>query len=173
MILIADSGSTKTDWAIVTSGQEPVVINTQGINPVHQSREEIVRILREEFGTKMTEDPDVRRLKSSNILTPQFPYAVYFYGSGVRPEMESLMTSLLRSSFARSKYSCNKGLPLRPPILALTRLITPTNSGASNRASARCAAWDTALLIRTTPRATAQPASAACRVCIHGCAPAG
>ena len=85
MILIADSGSTKTDWAIVTSGQEPVVINTQGINPVHQSREEIVRILREEFGTKMTEDPDVRRLKSSNILTPQFPYAVYFYGSGVRP----------------------------------------------------------------------------------------
>ena len=102
MILIADSGSTKTDWAIVTSGQEPVVINTQGINPVHQSREEIVRILREEFGTKMTEDPDVRRLKSSNILTPQFPYAVYFYGSGVRPEMEPLMTSLLRETFPQA-----------------------------------------------------------------------
>jgi hypothetical protein len=47
MILIADSGSTKTDWAIVTSASQPVVLNTQGINPVHQSREEIVRILRE------------------------------------------------------------------------------------------------------------------------------
>ena len=47
MILIADSGGTKTDWAIVTSASQPVVLNTQGINPVHQSREEIVRILRE------------------------------------------------------------------------------------------------------------------------------
>ena len=45
MILIADSGGTKTDWAIVTSASQPVVLNTQGINPVHQSREEIVRIL--------------------------------------------------------------------------------------------------------------------------------
>ena len=49
MILIADSGGTKTDWAIVTSASQPVVLNTQGINPVHQSREEIVQILREEF----------------------------------------------------------------------------------------------------------------------------
>ena len=47
MILIADSGGTKTDWAIVTSASQPVVLNTQGINPVHQSREEIVRVLRE------------------------------------------------------------------------------------------------------------------------------
>ena len=44
MILIADSGSTKTDWALVTDGQHEVVI-TQGINPFHQSREEILRIL--------------------------------------------------------------------------------------------------------------------------------
>ena len=31
MILIADSGGTKTDWAIVTSASQPVVLNTQGI----------------------------------------------------------------------------------------------------------------------------------------------
>ena len=46
-ILIADSGSTKTDWAIVTSLPQPVVLNTQGINPVHQSREEVVNIIRQ------------------------------------------------------------------------------------------------------------------------------
>ncbi len=85
MILIADSGSTKTDWAIVTSASQPVVLNTQGINPVHQSREEIVRILREEFVGIMGSNPEVQKLRSSAILTPEFPFAVYFYGSGVRP----------------------------------------------------------------------------------------
>ena len=64
MILIADSGSTKTDWAIVTSASQPVVLNTQGINPVHQSREEIVRILREEFVGIMGSNPEVQKLRS-------------------------------------------------------------------------------------------------------------
>lgn len=103
MLLIADSGSTKTDWAIVTSASQPVILNTQGINPVHQSREEIVQILREEFLGLMGSTPEVQRLRSSAILTPDFPFAVYFYGSGVRPEMESLMTSLLRETFPQAQ----------------------------------------------------------------------
>ena len=69
MILIADSGSTKTDWAIIAAGTEPVVIQTQGINPVHQSREEIVRILSDEFQTRMSENQEVRKLKSSGRLS--------------------------------------------------------------------------------------------------------
>lgn len=102
MILIADSGSTKTDWAIVIGGTQPVVIKTQGINPVHQSREQIVQILREEFVGAMGSTPEVQRLRSSAILTPDFPLAVYFYGSGVRPEMEPLMRSLLRETFPQA-----------------------------------------------------------------------
>ena len=102
MILIADSGSTKTDWAIVTSASQPVVLNTQGINPVHQSREEIVRILREEFVGIMGSNPEVQKLRSSAILTPEFPFAVYFYGSGVRPELETFMTSLLQETFPQA-----------------------------------------------------------------------
>ncbi len=98
MILIADSGGTKTDWAIVTSASQPVVLNTQGINPVHQSREEIVRILREEFVGNMGSNPEVQKLRSSAILPPDFPMAVYFYGSGVRPELEPFMTSLLQET---------------------------------------------------------------------------
>ena len=102
MILIADSGSTKTDWAIVTSASQPVVLNTQGINPVHQSREEIVQIVREEFVGAMGSNPEVQKLRSSAILTPEFPLAVYFYGSGIRPELESLMTSLLQETFPQA-----------------------------------------------------------------------
>ena len=102
MILIADSGSTKTDWAIVTSTAQPVVINTQGINPVHQSREEIVKILSDEFQSRMSDNTDVRQLKSSGVLTPEFPLAVYFYGSGVRPEKEAQMEQLLREVFPQA-----------------------------------------------------------------------
>ena len=103
MLLIADSGSTKTDWAIVTAASQPVVLNTQGINPVHQSREEIVQIIREEFVGLMGSTPEVQKLRSAAILTPEFPMAVYFYGSGIRPEMEALMTSLLRESFPQAE----------------------------------------------------------------------
>lgn len=102
MILIADSGSTKTDWAIVTSQADPVVIQTQGINPIHQSREEIVSILSGEFQSRMSENVDVRRLKSSGVLTHEFPLAVYFYGSGVRPEKEALMGQLLHEVFPQA-----------------------------------------------------------------------
>ena len=102
MILIADSGSTKTDWAIVIGSTQPVVIKTQGINPVHQSREEIVKVLREEFVGVMGSTPEVQKLRSAAILTPEFPMAVYFYGSGVRPEMESLMQSLLKETFPQA-----------------------------------------------------------------------
>jgi N-acetylglucosamine kinase-like BadF-type ATPase len=98
-ILIADSGSTKTDWAILTSAPQPVVLNTQGINPVHQSREEVVSIIRDEFLGSMASNPDVQRLRSASVLTPDFPDAVYFYGSGVRPEMEAMMVALLREIF--------------------------------------------------------------------------
>ena len=75
MILIADSGSTKTDWAIVTASAQPVVLSTQGINPIHQSREQIVQIIREEFMGRMGSNTDVQKLRSSSILTPDFPYA--------------------------------------------------------------------------------------------------
>jgi N-acetylglucosamine kinase-like BadF-type ATPase len=84
MILIADSGSTKTDWALVTDGQHEVV-TTQGINPFHQSREEILRILREEL---------LPQVDGSSVRN------VYFYGSGVRPEMKAEMVSIFRETFS-------------------------------------------------------------------------
>ena len=41
MILIADSGSTKTDWCIVFNDTPIKRIGTKGINPFFQSEEEI------------------------------------------------------------------------------------------------------------------------------------
>ena len=41
MILIADSGSTKTDWCLVEHGEVLQQIFTKGTNPFFQSEEEI------------------------------------------------------------------------------------------------------------------------------------
>ena len=91
MILIADSGSTKTDWALISPSvlsSQLSVLSSQGLNPVHQSRETILQILRSEL---------LPQLDSSEIES------VFFYGSGVRPEMEPVMVNLLREVFPQAE----------------------------------------------------------------------
>ena len=80
MILIADSGSTKTDWALQSVSGSIEHFHTQGINPFHQDRAVITEILRQELLSQ---------------LNPNEVTCVCFYGSGVRPELEPVMTSLL------------------------------------------------------------------------------
>jgi glucosamine kinase len=65
MILIADSGSTKTTWSLVNpfTGAADTVY-TSGINPMYQDEENIFLMLEKEF-TKEVE-----------------PAAIYFYGAG-------------------------------------------------------------------------------------------
>ena len=79
-ILIADSGSTKTDWAL-----GDVRVTTQGINPFHQDDESILGILREELRPALKDEVE----------------AIRFYGSGVRPELEARMEGLLRQVFGK------------------------------------------------------------------------
>ena len=67
MILIADSGSTKTDWCVVENGQPIQQISTKGINPFFQSEEEISN----EIATSL-----LPQLKTNALE------AVYFYGAG-------------------------------------------------------------------------------------------
>ena len=87
-ILIADSGSTKTDWAF---GQ--TIIKTQGINPFHQDDEAILSILRDELLPQLT--PQLSPLSSH--------LSIYFYGAGVRPEQEEKMERLLRQVFPQAE----------------------------------------------------------------------
>lgn len=88
MILIADSGSTKTDWCLVDEGN--VIINpaTQGINPFHQDSYTINRILNEELLPALG-DYDIDNLA--------------FYGSGCRGDMIFKMQHLLMEIFPHTK----------------------------------------------------------------------
>nr|WP_320057314.1 BadF/BadG/BcrA/BcrD ATPase family protein [uncultured Bacteroides sp.] len=67
MILIADSGSTKTDWCIVDKGQLVQQVYTKGTNPFFQSEEEISN----EIGSALL--PQLGKYTID---------AVYFYGAG-------------------------------------------------------------------------------------------
>lgn len=82
MKLIADSGSTKTDWAIVADKNKDVkIVKTQGLNPFHLSGNEITEILRQELLPSIKEEVT----------------HIYFYGTGCTPEQIPVMETTLSS----------------------------------------------------------------------------
>lgn len=67
MILIADSGSTKTDWAIVKDKDTFEIVKTDGINPFFQTKEEIASEIESNL---------LQHLSSTEFK------GIYFYGAG-------------------------------------------------------------------------------------------
>lgn len=82
MMLIADSGSTKTDWAWIENGTIVHRVTTAGINPVHQGEEDIEKVVEQLFPRKDTS------LKW-----------VFFYGAGCIPEKKGVVEKVLRKVF--------------------------------------------------------------------------
>ena len=78
VILLADSGSTKTDWALLGGKGRLVEFQTAGINPFYQSEEDIRLTMREVL--PYVEEEGV------------CPAKVYFYGAGCAfPEKNRLV----------------------------------------------------------------------------------
>lgn len=81
MIVLADSGSTKTDWCLAEGGQILLQVKTKGINPFYQTTEEIGREIR---------DGLLPQLGKQKIE------AVYFYGAGCAfPEKNRMVSDAL------------------------------------------------------------------------------
>ena len=98
MILIADSGSTKTDWCLAEEGRAVRRIATQGLNPFHQSLDTIARIINDELLPHL----DFGDMTSISNL--------YFYGSGCRAEMLPPITQLLQRLFPDTEVECHGDL---------------------------------------------------------------
>ena len=88
-ILIADSGSTKTEWDL-----DGLRIKTQGINPFHQDDDTIRAILCDELLPQLYSHCSVSEFSSLKVS---------FYGSGVRPELEEKVVRLLSEAFPEAK----------------------------------------------------------------------
>ena len=86
MILIADSGSTKTEWRVVDGGKAGKSYISSGINPFFVAGEEIVALL----GKEMPE------MKGSRVNR------IYFYGTGVSNASKAEIVRGALSAFFRT-----------------------------------------------------------------------
>ncbi len=88
MILIADSGSTKTEWTLIDGQGRTETFITPGINPFYQNPQEISDIL----------------LKEHFHDHPTKVEAIYFYGAGCANEEKCNLVKTGLSGAIDSKY---------------------------------------------------------------------
>lgn len=87
MKLIADSGSSKTDWTLIDeSGKIMHNITTEGINPFYQNTKEIIN-----------------SLKSNYIDNSHQPEEIFFYGAGCATEEKNNLVKVALETFFQSR----------------------------------------------------------------------
>ncbi|MGV3706945.1 MAG: N-acetylglucosamine kinase [Arcticibacter sp.] len=85
MILVADSGSSKTDWILSIDGKNTIEFGTKGINPYFNSDKEISRLIANESVVK----------KYADQITE-----VYFFGEGCsNPDKREMVSNGLSTVF--------------------------------------------------------------------------
>jgi len=96
MILIADGGSTKTNWCLVTDDQKKIYFNTEGYNPYFVSGEYIVKSLNENLPVDLAKD---------NITE------VNYYGAGCSTaEKRQKVKDAMSQVFTKSKVNIGHDL---------------------------------------------------------------
>lgn len=95
MILVADSGSSKTDW-MAYSPEQTLSFNTQGINPYFANAQDIVRIL--------SKHKDIASIANE-------VKEVYFFGAGcLNPDKHEIVSNGLSSFFKNAFISVDHDL---------------------------------------------------------------
>jgi len=108
MILLADGGSTKTEWCAAEDGKLVQRVITKGMNPYFQSEDEI--------------SGEVQSVLLPQLKTSTFD-ALYFYGAGCLPEKIPMMQQAL------SKHLDLKMIEVHSDILAAARGLSGKNPG--------------------------------------------
>ena len=116
MILIADSGSTKTDWMLLHSkglrkGEIIATFHTQGITPIHQTPDVIRHILGQELMSQLSTFPRAQLIDSGELDGSLLSKVkVYFYGSGCTPAHVPMMTQMLGEVFSPQQVEVHSDL---------------------------------------------------------------
>jgi glucosamine kinase len=97
MILVADSGSTKTDWLLKQPGQEALAFRTPGLNPYFLTEKEIVKILQDQAPDLVAFNTDVKE--------------IYFFGAGCSsPDRHEIVSNALSQLFNKAYISIDSDL---------------------------------------------------------------
>lgn len=109
MIIIADCGSTKSDWLLLHGGRDQQLENTVGFSPFFHTSEEIKTILETELVPK---------------LKPEEVTEVYFYGTGVHDEHRAqIVEKAIQAVFPKARVEVEHDL------LAAARATCGHNAG--------------------------------------------
>lgn len=87
MILIADSGSSKTDWRILNTNSSIGQLKTDGINPYFEKEEEIFEKLNVQLKSQ------IRQVISE----------IYFYGTGCTDDKKPAVKNAIKRCFPKAK----------------------------------------------------------------------
>jgi len=97
MILVADSGSSKTDWLLRVSKDEEKQFRTAGLNPYFLGEKDIVKILQEQA---------VDMIAYGNEISE-----IYFFGAGCSsPDRHEIVSNALSQLFPKSYISVDSDL---------------------------------------------------------------
>lgn len=109
MILIADGGSTKTNWCLVTDDEKKVYFNTEGYNPYFVSEEYITKSLQENLPVDLEKDKITE---------------VNFYGAGCSTdEMRAHVQRAMQLVFTKATVNIGHDM------LAAARAVLGRNAG--------------------------------------------
>jgi N-acetylglucosamine kinase-like BadF-type ATPase len=109
MIIIADGGSTKTNWCLVTDEQKKIYFNTEGYNPYFVSETYIINSLKEGLPT----DLQIDKITEVN-----------YYGAGCSVEdKKKIVEDAMQAVFTNAKVNIGHDL------LAAARAVLGTNEG--------------------------------------------
>ena len=108
-ILVADSGSTKTDWILISGENNALEVHTAGLNPVRDSQSVIFSIFSEE-------------------LLPQLPSLIiqdiYFYGAGCILPFSKVIQEALAKFFPKTPH-----ISVESDLLGAARALCGHNEG--------------------------------------------
>jgi N-acetylglucosamine kinase-like BadF-type ATPase len=97
MILVADSGSSKTDWLLAVPEQEPLQFKTGGLNPYFLSEKEMVKILQDQGADLVAHTAEITE--------------IYFFGAGCSsPDRHEVVSNALSQLFPKAYISIDSDL---------------------------------------------------------------
>jgi glucosamine kinase len=97
MILVADSGSSKTDWLLSVPGQQTKAFKSAGLNPYFLTEKEITKILQDQV-------PDMIAFASD--ITE-----IYFFGAGCSsPDRHEIVSNAYQLFFLNAYISVDSDL---------------------------------------------------------------
>ena len=114
MILIADSGGSKTDWALIslpTDNSKCVLkVRTQGLNPFHQSKDVILKALEEELMPAL-----YKAAEQSGTFSKEYDIAekitqIAFYGAGCTKALSPIVGEALAIAFPSASIKVESDL---------------------------------------------------------------